>query len=58
MVAACLDLVGSIAELLLTLWPSIKARTESWRSFSTDEILVQSYCFAGRNALARQSICG
>lgn len=25
---------------------SIKARTESWRSLSTDEILVWNYCFA------------
>lgn len=57
-VAACLDLVGSVAELpYLVILRKAEAWTESQRHCSTDEIL-QSYNFAGRIAVAKQSICG
>lgn len=45
------------AELYLTcivIQLKVEAWTESQRSCSTDEILFQSYCFAGRTAVARQ----
>jgi len=49
------------AELYLTyivIRRKVEAWTESRRSCSTDEILFQSYCFAGRVVVARQSLCG